>query len=261
MRYDSTTGLPREQITELVARVSQVLASRSQPAKGPGGRPPSLGLYRQVVLVLVLLRQNMIQSVAADLFGLSQPSVSRFYRRLVPIIDEVLAHHEPGDLGELAGKHTVLVDGTDVPTRRFRAGITENYSGKKRRHGLLIQVASNDQGRLLSVSNPVPGRRHDSWALREVGWEEILKDHTWLADPAYVGTNAITPLKKPAGGELNDHDKAHGKQISLIRSAVERAIAHLKDWKILATGYRARLVELPKVIRTVTRLEYYRLGW
>jgi hypothetical protein len=68
-------------------------------------------------------------------------------------------------------------------------------------------------------------------------------------------------LKKPAGGELIDHDKAYSKQISLSRSAVERAIAHLKKWKILVTGYRARLTELPKVIRPVTRLEYYRLGW
>jgi hypothetical protein len=42
---------------------------------------------------------------------------------------------------------------------------------------------------------------------------------------------------------------------------VEHAIAHLKDWKILATGYRARLAELPTIIRIITSLEYYRLGW
>lgn len=33
MRYDPTTGLSREQITELVARVYRVLDSRSQPSK------------------------------------------------------------------------------------------------------------------------------------------------------------------------------------------------------------------------------------
>lgn len=194
--------------------------------------------------------------MAADPLGLSQPSVSRVYRRLVPIVDEILAQHESGDLGELAEKHAVLVDGTDMPTRRFRAGIKENHSGRKRRHRLLIQVVSNDQGRLPGVSNPVPGLRHDSRALSEVGREEIPRNHTWLAGHAHVGTNAITPLKKPAGWELGDH----GKRVSLISSAVERTIAHPRNWKILATGYRARIVELPKVIRTVTRLEYYRLG-
>ncbi|WP_208855039.1 hypothetical protein [Rathayibacter tritici] len=29
----------------------------------------------------------------------------------------------------------------------------------------------------------------------------------------------------------------------------------------LKTGYRGRLTELPNLIRTVTRLELYRLGW
>lgn len=61
------------------------------------------------------------------------------------IIDEVLAHHEPGDLGDLDRKHAVLVAGTKSTHPAFRAGITENYSSKKSRHGLLVQVASNDQ--------------------------------------------------------------------------------------------------------------------
>ena len=126
MRYNSTTGMPEELIIELTARVNEVLNGRKTPAKGPGGRPLALGLCRQVVLVLLLLRQNMIQSVAADLFGLGQPTVSRIYRAMLPIFDELLALHESGTLSELALEHTLLIDGTDVPTRRFRAGITEN---------------------------------------------------------------------------------------------------------------------------------------
>jgi len=42
---------------------------------------------------------------------------------------------------------------------------------------------------------------------------------------------------------------------------VERCIARLKNWKILATGYRGRLAELPNVIRIITKLEFYRLDW
>jgi hypothetical protein len=37
--------------------------------------------------------------------------------------------------------------------------------------------------------------------------------------------------------------------------------AHLKNWKILATGCRGRLSELPNIIRIITALEFYRLGW
>jgi hypothetical protein len=52
-----------------------------------------------------------------------------------------------------------------------------------------------------------------------------------------------------------------GQEISSLRSAIERCTAHLKNWKILATGYRGRLAELPTVIRIVTALEFYRLDW
>lgn len=110
------------------------------------------------------------------------------------------------------------------------------------------------------MSEPVPGRRHDRWAVGEVGWEAELEKLQWIADPGYQGTSAITPQKKPPGRELSEDRKEFNRQISLIRSAVERAIAHLKNWKILATGYSAKLSELPKDIRVVSRLEYYRLG-
>jgi hypothetical protein len=46
--------------------------------------------------------------------------------------------------------------------------------------------------------------------------------------------------------------------VSSIRWAVEHAIAHLEAWKILVTGYRAGLTELPTLIPIVTVLEHYR---
>lgn len=258
MRYHSTTGLTNEQITELVARVAQIVLPRE---RGEGGRPPALGLYRQVVMTLTLLRQNMAQTVVGDMFGISQPTVSRIYRRILPLLEQVTCLHSPGELAELAAGRIMLIDGTDVPTRRFSAGITENYSGKRHRHGLSVQVAATLDGTLLAVSDPVPGRRHDRWAITETGWETNLDDHCWIADPAYIGTAAITPARRPPGGELTEDRRETNAHVSALRSAVERAIAHLKNWKILATGYRARLAELPNVIRIVTRLEFYRLGW
>lgn len=63
MRCRSTAGLDRDEIAELVGRVFRVLAGRS----GGCGRPPALGLYRQVVLVLICLRQNVSRTVLADL--------------------------------------------------------------------------------------------------------------------------------------------------------------------------------------------------
>ncbi|MEY9998059.1 hypothetical protein ABIE67_010178 [Streptomyces sp. V4I8] len=51
------------------------------------------------------------------------------------------------------------------------------------------------------------------------------------------------------------------RSISSLRAAIERAIAHLKDWKILATRYRGPLAKFPLVAKTVTALTFYKKGW
>ena len=68
-----------------------------------------------------------------DLFGVSQPTVSRVVRGILPLIGEALCLHVP-DLKEAIRGRLVLVDGTDVPTGS-RAGHRHNYSGKRHRAG------------------------------------------------------------------------------------------------------------------------------
>lgn len=254
LRYQSTTGLDADDIQELVARIWQIIG----PC-GKGGRPPILGLYRKVFLTLILVRQNLNQTTVADLFDISQPTVSRIYRTVLPLIGQALCLHVP-DLEEAIRGLLVLVDGTLVPTGN-RAGHDDNYSGKRHRAGLNIQILSDIEGNLLAVSEPCRGSIHDRTAWAETGWEEHLADHDVLGDLGYLGTAVITPRRKPRGGELSVNDKASNQEISALRSAVERAIGHLKNWKILATGYRGRLAELPVVIRIIAALEFYRLGW
>src|SRR5438270_555398 len=194
-----------------------------------------------------------------DLFGVSQPTVSRVVRGILPLIGEALCLHVP-DLEQAIRGRLVLVDGTDVPTGN-RTGHGDNYSGKRHRAGLNIQVAADTSGGLLGISGPLSGSMHDRKAFAECDWEDLLANTPTIADPGYLGTYAITPRKKPKGGELSENDKASNKEISSLRSAVERCIAHVKNWKILATGYRGRLAELAAVIRIITALEFYRLGW
>ena len=54
--------------------------------------------------------------------------------------------------------------------------------------------------------------------------------------------------------------QASNKSLSGIRAAVERCIAHLKNWKILASGYRRPLRKLSICLTAVTALEFYRLN-
>jgi len=64
--------------------------------------------------------------------------------------------------------------------------------------------------------------------------------------------------RKPPGEELSEARKAYNRSVNRIRAAAERG-AHLTNWKVLKTGYRGRLTEFPDLLRTVTRLEIYRV--
>ena len=190
MRYQCTTGLDAGQVDELVARIFQVLSSRPHR----GGRPVLLGLFRQVELVLVLLRHDLTQMTAGDLFEVSQPTVSRIWRRLLPLVEEVTCMSEIG-LGEAVRNRTVLVDGAYVPTGN-RAGRT-NYAGKRHCRCLSVQVACDLDGTFLAVSAPVAGARHDAYAIAATGWQKVLTATDWIADTAYMAAGALTPIRKP----------------------------------------------------------------
>lgn len=261
MRYQSTTGLDHDQIRELVARIHQVLACSGHPTGRRVGRPAVLGLYRSVLLTLVLLRQNLAQTVAADWFGVSQPTVSRIFRRIAPLIGQVLCVHTPPLPEALAGR-VVLVDGALIPTGDHATHRKANYNSKHRQAGVCVQVLAALDGTLLAVTPPVEGRTHDSRAYTHTGLDVLLRDNQVVGDLGYQGTPAIRPRRKRPGHKKHTpEDKTWNTSVSKIRWAVEQAISHLKNWKILATGYRARLAELPTLIRIVTSLEYYRQGW
>ena len=78
-------------------------------------------------------------------------------------------------------------------------------------------------------------------------------------DGGYQGTGPITPAKRPPNGELTDEQKSYNHSLNRLRAAVERAIAHLKNWKILKTGYHRLMTDFPDLLRTVTALEIFRV--
>lgn len=170
MRYQSTVGLDEDQIRELVARVHDILS----PDRARKGRPPALRLYRSVLVTLILLRSNLDQATLADLVAVSQSTVSRTWRTFAPLIEQTLCLHVPS-APEAWRSRAVLIDGTLVPTGN-RAGHEVNYSGKRRRAGLTVQVLADVDGDLLAVSQPLRGSIHDRRAFAETGWEELLSD-------------------------------------------------------------------------------------
>ncbi|MFE5948689.1 transposase family protein [Streptomyces sp. NPDC056480] len=256
MSWNVTTGLETDQLDWLVTRVHRVLAEDPDPPVAPE-RMCALGLYMSVVLVLFLLRQNPVQEAAAELFGVSRATVSRRWTALLSVVERGLAGHVP-DPAEVSAGRVVLIGGTLVTTWDWVSEGTRMFSGKDRDTGFNLQVAATPAGDLLAVSSPVPGSRHDMHAWRESGFAEVFGDRDTMGDLGYLGSGMLTARRKPPGQERPAGDKAYNQSISGLRAAVERAIAHLKDWKILATRYHGPLGAFPLVAKTITALSFTR---
>jgi hypothetical protein len=82
-----------------------------------------------------------------------------------------------------------------------------------------------------------------------------------VGDLGYLGAGITTGTRKPPGRALTEVEREVNRNIARIRVPVEHVIAQLKQWQILATGYRGRLDELPDAIATVAALEFFRIAF
>ncbi|GAC1605596.1 MAG: hypothetical protein NVS3B21_35180 [Acidimicrobiales bacterium] len=251
------TGLTDEQLTDLVVRVHVVCADKFVSR----GRPIALGLFRSVAMVVFLMRKNVTQDVAGAVFDVSQPTVSRRWDLLRPVIGDVLAAAVP-DPREIVGRGTVLVDGTVCPTWDWNH-VPDLYSAKVGYPGINLQIAATLTGALVAVGQvPVHGARHDAHAFSASGLAEVIADYPTVADLGYVGVGGIdvVPFKKPQGGALDPGQLGFNATLSKMRAAVEHAIAHLKTWRILSEEggrYRAPLDKYSSLLKAVTGLFFF----
>ncbi|MFI1184622.1 hypothetical protein ACH4UT_34615 [Streptomyces sp. NPDC020799] len=78
------------QLSLLIGRVERRLPAWDQDL----GRPRALPLWRAVILLCFLLRHDAVQEMAGELFGCSQPAVSRYGTLLRPVVRDSLG--QPG---------------------------------------------------------------------------------------------------------------------------------------------------------------------
>jgi hypothetical protein len=257
-RSQHMTGLDQERVDWLHEQLAVMVEWNA-----PTGRPRVMPLYTAIVMVLFALRHNLSPDVLGELFGCGSTTVERYQDELETLIDTVLSPLFD-QVRDQARREAVLVDGLVAPVweRETTDGL---FSDKKGYSGINVQVVATLSGRLADVGDPCPGARHDSRAFREPGLAQRWAAHNapggagMIGDKGYQGTGIISPYKKPPGRELTEVRKSCNTVLNRVRAAVERAIAHLKCWKVLKTGFRRTLEEFPAVLRTVTRLEMFRV--
>ncbi len=187
------TGLPGAVFWELIDRLEAAYPEYERRRHERGGRQRAVGagppythsLVMRTLLVLVYLRLHIPQEVVANLFGGSQPEVSRELRRLRPLLEqvlpvpavwEILPEEQPVTAKEVLDsaqllKNHALVDATEQRVYRPQKDNETRkkfYSGKKKAFTLKTEIVSTTGHKIVAISEAVAGAVSDKKLSDEV---------------------------------------------------------------------------------------------
>jgi hypothetical protein len=255
------SGLDAEQLDALEQRVSDLL---EKPWGRGTGRPKELTLREALVVTSGYMRQNIVEEVWAEIFDGDQSTISRYITFLTPLIEQATAEFRPSaeEAAEATRGAIALVDGTLWPCWSWD-GERELWAGKYKTTGHGSLIITTLTGRVSFVSEPVPGNQHDMAKLTGSECEMIFKlAGDVVGDKGFIGTDyIITPVRKPKDRDLSVSEQDYNNQISSLRAPVERAVAHLKTWRILFTDYRRPLKTFLSSFRAAIGLYFFKEGF
>jgi hypothetical protein len=239
---------------------------RRQRAIG-AGHPFELDVGDQVLLTVIWLRLYPIHEVLAYLFGISDSTVSRLIDRVRPVLEQAgrdsMRLPDPGkkrrrqlpDLLHAIPELTLIVDSFEQRVQR-PPGDESHYSGKKKQHTLKSQLAvDSDTGRIVDVSDSVPGPTADSKLLEQSGLLQRLPDEVGVGgDLAYLNLptlrdNGFSPRRKPRGKDRPPEDVVYNRAFSQFRIVVEQTIGQLRRFQsVTATDRNHRRQHTARVV-------------
>ncbi len=213
----------------------------------------ALSVEQALRLALVYLRRNSTYGELGEDVGVVASTAWEYVQLMTGFLAEVLGCGLEELPALVAGK-VCLVDNTLVPTFNWRYR-HDLYSGKHRRYGVSVAVLADLHGRVRGTGRAHPGSRHDAWCFGQDRLRQRLgRAGAVVGDAGYQGCGIITPIKKKPGVPRCAADKQFNTAVARLRVGVEWAIAHLKNWRILATRYRGDLSRLDTVIAAVVGL-------
>src|SRR5262249_20774122 len=211
------------------------------------GRPRTVTPLPKVLRTLVYLRHNVNHAVVGALFGFSADTSENAFHEVVPVWRDLFPAEqweaekrwrkgEPTWTPEAVDK--VIVDSFETPVRRPSLHERQKrlYAGKKKRHTLKTQIATDQEGAILQSNPGHRGPQADLKLYEEPPLPAPCADQLRIGDKAYGSQDhpeITTPHQKPTGGELTEERQAPNKESARQRSVVEHAIRRIKGFRIL----------------------------
>ncbi len=243
-------------------------ADRKRKLVANDGRPRTVTPLHKVLMTLIYLRHNVQHEVVGALFGLSADTAENACHEVVPVLRDCFPAEKwdaekqwrrsaPPWTPEAVDK--VIIDSFESPVRRPSLPERQKrvYSGKKKRHTLKTQLATDQDGEILTLEAGHRGPQADLKLYEEAPLPEPIADKPRMGDKGYHSQEhpeITTPHKKPRGGELTAEQKAENKAIARQRIVVEHAIRRVKGFRILRDDYRLALGLFPMIASAVVGL-------
>jgi hypothetical protein len=144
-----------------------------------------------------------------------------------------------------------MLSGGTIPARGLAASCTHrndnlnkrslsnsHYSGKKQQHTLKSQITvDSDRGRIVDVSDSVPGPTADIKLMEDSGLLERLPEEVGLgSDLAYLKLAKLrrygfSPRRKPRGKDRPSEDGVYNRAFSQFRIVVEQTIGQVRRFQ------------------------------
>ncbi|PPF21475.1 hypothetical protein C5D07_01960 [Rathayibacter tritici] len=81
-----------------------------------------------------------------------------------------------------------------------------------------------------------------------------MKPEDWIGDPGHIGLGMFTPIRKNPHCDTLEWEHHFNKDVNSIHYHIERAITHIKNWRILHTDYRRPFSTITQTISAVVAL-------
>jgi hypothetical protein len=239
--FQSLTGVSADTFRQTVGTVRPQWKERVIKPKNRSGRPWGVGALEDHLLVLLILyRCCVTQDFLACLYQTDQAAISRALKQIEPLAAEVFGVKRAIRVSRDEAE-ALIIDCTEQPIQRPIRKQRCWYSGKKKRHTIKTEIIVTEKGRIVSTSDPAPGRVHDL-ALRRRG-PALLRNAHIYADSGYQGLQddhptIDIPYKKTKKKPLTKDERAYNHALSHFHVRVEHSIARLKSFRMLSERYR-----------------------
>lgn len=204
--------------------------------KKGSGRPYLLNLEESIAMLLLYTRSYTTHIFLSALFDIHNSAICRYFAKVRPVVESVFdIPTEKTDLRE-DEILKLVVDATEQRTERRGHG--SGYSGKNKAETIKTQIIVDKKGKIVHVSNSIPGNIHDKKLFDTSG---VKLPNNTKGDLGYLGTGIVIPIKSSKLHSLSKAQTLFNARHSRKRIIVEHVFAMIKSYRILADRFRGHL--------------------